>query len=337
MQLFNNHFTKFLMLASVIMGCSSCSAKSSTEPSAGNRSDEQHNAAEANLQEIQMTKPVPNAYFKPAKQKGSVEKLEYNSKDYTKNSKPVTHKVAFVYLPHNYDASKQYDIVYLIHGWTGVAEEYFEAADSSLKNLFDNMIEHDDIKPFIAVSPMWDKDNRAKDWGESVAEIAVFYNEYENDLIPAVEGKYSTFAKSTDHAGIVASRAHRAFGGFSLGSVTTWYIFENRFDLQKYFLPMSGDSWHIEMFGGHYEPEATAAYLATVVNSSKFKDGFHVYHAVGTSDSRFYQTHNQALACKKLPEFPPERYSYHQKDGGHHDLNSVFEFCYNALPEFFGK
>lgn len=199
------------------------------------------------------------------------------------------------------------------------------------------MIEHDDIKPFIAVSPTWDKDNRAKDWGESVAEIAVFYNEYENDLIPAVEGKYSTFAKSTDHAGIVASRAHRAFGGFSLGSVTTWYIFENRFDLQKYFLPMSGDSWHIEMFGGHYEPEATAAYLATVVNSSKFKDGFHVYHAVGTSDSRFYQTHNQALACKKLPEFPPERYSYHQKHGGHHDLNSVFEFCYNALPEFFGK
>ena len=100
-----------------------------------------------------------------------------------------------------------------------------------------------------------------------------FCNEYENELIPAVEGKYSTFAKSTDLAGIVASREHRAFGGFSLGAVTTWYIFENRFDLQKYFLPMSGDSWHIEMFGGHYEPEATAAYLAPQSSRTIFTCG----------------------------------------------------------------
>ena len=62
-----------------------------------------------------------------------------------------------------------------------------------MKNLFDNMIARGLTKPFIAVSPTWDKDNRAKDWGESTREAAVFSSEYINDLIPAVESRYSTY------------------------------------------------------------------------------------------------------------------------------------------------
>ena len=317
-----------LLSVSSVLGAAACSDVSAAKSSP----DVEMNV---NKTHIQMTRPVPQGYFAAAVRRGTIEKLEYESRDYTKNEKPITHKTAFVYLPYGYDASRQYDIIYLMHGWTGVAEEYFEAFDGALRNLFDNMISHGECRPFIAVSPTWDKDNRAKDWGESVAEIAVFHNEYENDLIPAVESKYSTYANTVDHAGIVASRGHRAFGGFSLGAVTTWYVFEHRFEVQKFFLPMSGDSWHVEMFGGHYAPEATAAFLAGVVDSSEFKHDFHVWHAVGTSDSRFYQTHNQALACMKLPEFSDSHYSYHQKDGGRHDLHSVFEFCYNALPQFF--
>ena len=287
-------------------------------------------------QRVETTTAVPADYFNEAGEKGTVEVLYYDSKDYTTSAQSPTRKPAYIYLPYGYDKSKRYDIIYLMHGWTGTAEEYFGMSDrQQLKNLFDNMIERNLCRPFIAVSPTWDKDDRAKGWSESTQEIAVFYNEYENDLIPAVESHYSTFARSTDRQGIIASRNHRAFGGFSLGSVTTWYIFENSFPLQRFFLPVSGDSWHEGMFGGANRPAQTAAWLASVVDNSQFKNDFHVWHAVGTSDVRYAQTHNQGMAMMELPEFAPETYSYHERPNGQHDMFSVWEFIYNALPEFF--
>lgn len=66
-----------------------------------------------------------------------------------------------------------------------------------------------------------------------------YHNELINDLIPAVESKYSTYAKSSSHEDIVKSREHRAFGGFSMGSVTTWHTFVNNLDSFKYFITSS--------------------------------------------------------------------------------------------------
>lgn len=285
---------------------------------------------------IETTTSVPTDYFNVATEQGTVEVLTYSSHDYTDASLPATKKPAYIYLPYGYDANKKYDIIYLMHGWTGTAQEYFGMPSrQQMKNLFDNMIQDHLCRPFIAVSPTWDKDNRAKDWGESTEEVAVFYREYENDLIPAVESHYSTYAQSTDRQGIIASRDHRVFGGFSLGAITTWYIFEYAFPLQRYFLPMSGDNWHIAMFGGASRPVETAAFLATVIDSSDYKNAFHVWHAVGSSDSRYAQTHNQGMAMMNLPEFGSTTYSYHERPGGLHDFNSVWEFCYNAIPYFF--
>ena len=290
---------------------------------------------------IQMTTPVPNEFFAEANLKGTVELLEYESKDYTRGNQPATHKPAYVYLPYGYDTAKQYDIIYLLHGWTGVAEEYFYGRDGNdrhLVNLFDNMIEHGLCKPFIAVSPTWDKDNRPKDWSESCREAAVFAQEYVNDLIPAVESHYSTYATTTDEAGILASRGHRALGGFSLGSITTWYVFEQAFPYSRWYLPMSGDNWSQGMFGGQYYPEATARFLADLVNALPYGNDFYVWYAVGTNDVRKPQTHNQAMAMAALSDtFNASNFSYHQKQGGQHDLNAVWEFCYNALPFFFPK
>ena len=59
---------------------------------------------------IQMTTPVPNEFFAEANLKGTVELLEYESKDYTRGNQPATHKPAYVYLPYGYDTAKQYDI-----------------------------------------------------------------------------------------------------------------------------------------------------------------------------------------------------------------------------------
>ena len=187
--------------------------------------------------EIQYTMPVPSDFFQAAEHQGTIELVEYDSRDYTSSSLPVTHKPAYVYVPYGYDPSKQYDIIYLLHGWTGVAEEYFLGRNGNSKtpmvHLFDNLIERGLCRPFIAVSPTWDKDNQAKDWGESTREAAVFSQEYVNDLIPAVESRYSTYCTDFTPEGILASREHRAIGGFSLGAITTWYVFEQAFPYSR--------------------------------------------------------------------------------------------------------
>jgi enterochelin esterase-like enzyme len=59
-------------------------------------------------------------------------------------------------------------------------------------------------------------------------------NEFRNDLLPLVDSKYRT----------IADRDHRAFGGFSMGSETTWEVMLNCLNLVKNFMPLSGDCWN---------------------------------------------------------------------------------------------
>ena len=87
---------------------------------------------------------------------------------------------------------------------------------------------------------------------------------------------------------------------------------------------------------GAYYPDATAQFLADIVNASPYKNDFYVWYAVGTEDVRIDQTHNQAMAMAKLTDtFNANTFSYHMKEGGRHDFNAVWEFCYHALQFFF--
>lgn len=328
--------TTMMMLMTSLLGCAACSQDAAkTEAASSDTGDDLPTEFQ-----IQYTTPVPSEFFQAATQQGTIELVEYDSKDYTQSSRPATRKPAYVYVPYGYDPSKQYDVIYLLHGWTGVAEEYFLGRSGSsrtgLVHIFDNLIQRGLCRPFIAVSPTWDKDNQSKGWGESTQEAAVFSQEYVNDLIPAVETRYSTYLTEATPEGILASRAHRAIGGFSLGSITTWYVFEQAFAYSRMYLPMSGDNWSQGMYGGAYYPDATARFLADIVNASPYKNDFYVWYAVGTEDVRIDQTHNQALAMAKLTDtFNVNTFSYHMKEGGRHDFNAVWEFCYHALQFFF--
>jgi len=110
---------------------------------------------------------VPSEYIRQASQKGSVTRLNYNSKDYAGNGKAIT-KTAYVYTPYGYNekGSECYDILYLMHGWGGHAGEYFEMAE--IKNVFDNLIEKGIIKPLIVVSATFYNANSGSDFGSSV-------------------------------------------------------------------------------------------------------------------------------------------------------------------------
>lgn len=284
------------------------------------------------------TKSVPPEYTKACEKAGAVERLDYVSEDYAGNKEAIT-KTAYVYTPYGYnenDTDTRYDIIYLMHGWGGHAGEYFDYKGT--KNVFDNLIANGDIPPVIIVSATFYNENSGSDFGSSVRELRAFHNDFENHLMPTVEGKYRTFAKSNSDEELKASRDHRAFGGFSLGSVTTWQIFCYDYDYVKYFLPMSGSSWYYGTYGD-FQTEKNVDYIEQLVKDNNLdKRGYFIYHAVGTSDAVKEQTIMMAdEMLERNDVFTPDHYVFYQKQGGYHDLNAVQEYLYNALPLFFGS
>lgn len=288
------------------------------------------------LEQTEYTTNVPEEYFSEADQQGTVERITYETKDYTKESDEAVIKPAYVYLPYGYSEEEQYDIVYLMHGWTMTAEDYFYADESRIVNLLDNMIENKDIDPMIVVSATFDSENQAQDFSRSVAEIAVFHQDFRNDLVTYIESHYSTFAQSVSEADLVSSRSHRAFGGFSLGAVTAWYQFVYNLDYVKYFLPMSGDCWILQTYGGLYQPEETTEYLENVVSQGGFGEtDFFIFEGIGTSDPIFDQTDSQIQAMFQSDVFTANNLHYAIKEGGRHDIEACQEYIYHALPMFF--
>ena len=281
------------------------------------------------------TTAVPSSYTTPASQQGSVVPLTYDTKDYARDSAPIQ-KTAYVYLPYGYDDNEtetQYNILYLMHGWGGHAGEYFEFA--SQKNMFDNLIENGDIAPMIIVSASFYTENSSTDFSGSIREFRAFHSDFENGLMPAVEGKYHTYAASASEEDLKASRDHRAFGGFSLGSVTTWLQFCYDYDYIRYFLPMSGSCWYYGTYGD-FQIEKNVDFIEQLIKNNDLEDrGYFIYHAVGTNDAVKSQSLDMADEMLSRGTFTADHYVFYQKEGGYHDFNAVQEYLYNALPLFF--
>lgn len=281
------------------------------------------------------TDEVPSEYFAAASEQGSVTSIEYETKDYAGNGTDIS-KTAYVYLPYGYDENDtetQYNILYLMHGWGGHAGEYFEYG--SQKNLFDNLIEKGDIPPLIIVSASFYHDGSDRGFSSSITAFRAFHNEFENDLMPAVEETYHTYAVSVSDEDLKASRDHRAFGGFSLGSVTTWLSLCYDYDYIHYFLPMSGSSWYYGTYGD-FQIENNVDFIEQLVTENDLADrGYFIYHAVGTNDAVKSQSVDMADEMLSRDIFTPDHYVFFQKDGGYHDFNAVQEYLYNALPLFF--
>ena len=294
--------------------------------------------SEVNEMEIPQTgwtEAVPAEYTQAAAEQGAVVRLDYESEDYVRDSSPIT-KTAYVYTPYGYnenDAETRYNILYLMHGWGGHAGEYFDFA--ATKNMFDNLIANGDIPPIIIVSATFYNENSSTDFSSSIEEFRAFHQDFENHLMPAVEGRFHTYAASTSPEDLKASRDHRAFGGFSLGSVTTWLQFCYDYDYIHYFLPMSGSCWYYGTYGD-FRFEDNVDFIEQLVKDENLDErGYFIYHAVGTEDAVKSQSIGMAEEMLSREIFTPDHYVFYQKDGGYHDFNAVQEYLYNALPLFF--
>jgi len=119
------------------------------------------------------------------------------------------------------------------------------------KNRLDNLFASEKVDPLILVFTTYylepekadevrktEADAPAGD-GNYTGVPANFWKEVVEDIIPTVESKYNTYTESFDEDGLVASRNHRGFSGYSRGSCCTWYMFHSALPYFKWWAPMS--------------------------------------------------------------------------------------------------
>jgi enterochelin esterase-like enzyme len=281
---------------------------------------------------------IPAEYYQAADQQGTLVELTYNtyeSKSYEQKSKELT-KRAIVYLPYGYSEEKKYNVFYLMHGgWSNETTNLGTPNNpNSFKNVIDHAIENGEVEPLIIVSPTYNNESPedSADYTLAFYTLTVnYHNELVNDLIPAVEGTYSTYAESTSPEDIKNSRDHRAFGGFSMGSVATWYTFVNCLDQFRYFLPMSGAM--------DYEgDDVDAAFTA----SGHSPDDFFIYAITGTEDFEYGHLTRQIEGMLGMPSGnfistdseESGNIAFRIKDGYSHDGRAAMEYTYNGLMWF---
>lgn len=282
---------------------------------------------------------LPERYGTPAEKRGTVETFRYTSGG--------TEKTAFAYLPYGYESSgRRYNILYFMHGGGGTAGQFWEERYGQgyvLNNILDHAIADGVIDPLIVVTPTFyapdDHDTGVSNAGEQVKK---FPAEFEKDLMRAAESRYRTYAKTTDAAGLRASRSHRAFGGFSMGSVTTWYEFAAATDFVAYFMPLSGDSWQFGNQGGKSKPKETASYLAGIAKKAQASGNrFYIYAATGSEDIAFDALDAQINAMRNESAFtfspsPKDgNITFQVYDGGRHVYQSYRNYIISGLRTFF--
>lgn len=302
------------------------------------QSEAAENTEPASQEQTEYLEAIPAAYFENSDRPGQVVQVTYESRDYTGDDSAIT-KPAFVYLPYGYDESDtdtRYDILYLMHGWTMTANDFLGEGRSNLVNILDNMIASGDIPPVIVVSATFDAENQPQSFSRSVEELSVFHNDLRENLMPYIEDRFHTYAEDVTEEGFEASREHRAFGGFSLGAVTTWYQFIYNLDSIKNFVPMSGDCWIMGTYGGRYYPVETVDYLEDMLSEGGYEeDDFRIYQGIGTDDPIWDQTDSQIQEMFTRETFTPQNLHYAIIEGGRHDMDACERYLYYALQDFF--
>jgi enterochelin esterase-like enzyme len=133
---------------------------------------------------------------------GKLEMIDYESK-----TVGTTRKMQ-VYTPPGYSKDKKYPVLYLLHGIGGDETEWQRFAKTDV--LLDNLIADGKAVPMIIVMPNGRAQKNDRPQGNVMASapaFAAFEKDLLNDVIPAIETRYS----------VQADREHRALAGLSMG------------------------------------------------------------------------------------------------------------------------
>ena len=132
---------------------------------------------------------------------GKLEMIEYDSKTVG------TRRKMQVYTPPGYTKDKKYPVLYLLHGIGGDETEWQRFATPDV--LLDNLIADGKAVPMIIVMPNGraQKNDRADAGMGAAPAFATFERDLLDDVIPAIETRYSTHN----------NRESRALAGLSMG------------------------------------------------------------------------------------------------------------------------
>lgn len=269
---------------------------------------------------------IPSEYFSAADEQGTLVELTYDtweSQTYEQKTTKLT-KRAIVYLPYGYDESKEYNTFYYMHGGWGNETTQMGTPErpSGFKNVIDHAIQNGEIEPIIVVCPTYNNENPDDSANYTLAFYTLtvnYHNELVNDLIPAVDSTYAT----------IPDRDHRAFGGFSMGSVTTWYTFVNCLDEFRYFIPSSGA---MDYQGDDVDAAVTA--------SGHAPEDFFIFACTETDDFEYRNFTNQIEGMLAQPSgnfVEGENIVFYVKEGYSHSGIAATEYTYNGLLSIWSK
>ena len=295
---------------------------------------------------IKQIQPIPDAIRQPASKQGKIEEFTYTAHSNGKTLK----KHARVYLPYNYNAGDKktkYDVLYLMHGGGDKTTSFLTPPQDwlPLRQVLDHLIADGKMRPIIVVTPTFYDDDEnigSNGMNDGIARTRNFHTELQNDLIPAVENAYNTFLEGTDSMAVTRSRSHRAYGGFSMGALSTWFQLAYGVNAVKYFLPLSGDLWIHNDKGERQDAKTAAIWLNEQLEKSPYGNDFEVYGYTGTKDIAGNPQKNLVEALSKNASLfrynkPNANLRFEMKEGGQHFYGHINEYLYWALLLIYGK
>lgn len=286
-------------------------------------------------------KPVPRELFQPAQKQGRLETFYYNA---VRNGKTLK-KRAQVYVPYGYnkkDRKTKYNVVYLMHGGGDNSTSFFRDPRSPLPltNVLDHLIQDGKMKPVLVVTPTFYPDDEnigANRMEDAIALTRDFHKELQNELIPSVEKAYNTYLNGKDSAAVTASREHRAYGGFSMGALSTWFQLAYGVSAVKHFIPLSGDLWVYDAEGKKQDSDTAARWINNQLAATSFANDFQVYGYTGTDDVAGNPQKNLIRSLiSSAPLFhydtPDANLRFSMKQKGKHYYGDINEYLYYCLP-----
>jgi len=282
---------------------------------------------------------IPESYGEKSLSQGTLKTLTYSSRTYDSNNTVATKK-ATVYLHHGYSADKKYNILYLMHGYGGDENTFLgsETSPRYLKRMLDHMISAGDIDPLIVVTPTltWGS-------GDYYSTMDNFQKELTRDLMPAAEGRYSTYAAGTSSGAFVKSRDHRAMAGFSMGGCITWQTLRDNTRYFKYYLPMSCPLYFYSDTESDQTGYMTREIRQGLRSSGYSRDEYFVFAATGSRDYVRKEITYQIGHLKKYTDlfkytttdFSSGNLMFYTAKGHHHSFNQSYVYIYNGLIRFF--
>lgn len=179
------------------------------------------------MKQLEFVNEIPKKDSTKMENGGTLVEITYPTKDYYNDETVSVEKPAFVYLPKDYDKSKKYNVMFLMHGVGGNEKEWGMCSDESVvKAILDHLIAEGRIEPMIVVTP---NGRCGVDYAQTDFEyFKTFYpfgKELRNDLIPYIDKNFATYGEYDEKGyDLTKARDHRAMAGLSMGGMQTTNI-----------------------------------------------------------------------------------------------------------------